>query len=785
MAIEKTVSYYFDSVGGEEWTSDPTYMADGVITDPYYAETSTDGDIELLDGNTCEATDIGKITKVELRAYGQVSETTNTIKARPVFGGGDGDDHNLSNGIAAGWSDYIDITDDTNAPAAWTWALIDSLDCDMESSIVSEPAPVMQFKCNDDAANPTVTDDGSGGNDGTASVNTSVLSAVAKIGDGFDFETSSSHYVDIDSSVAGVASDTEGGFSFWIKVESSQSIRNIFSLGDLDADTNINARVSSGLLSISTEITGTVQWKWQTSIGAISNGTWYHIVIAHNGTTPSVYVNNGAVSGSFVTSTDLTVWLSDLTGIDTGRIGCYNYNSLGNRSYFDGIIDDFRYYSDALGAGDVALLYNSGDGTEGALVYTCRVWKVEIRVTYYDVSVPHEFQVEYRNKAGSFKQYLTPWVNKLSWEWNRRGGCGRCQITLKMPYRKITFSAMDDIQIRLKDSATSTKLVYRGYVASATPTLKSNAADEIRLEVYGYFNLLKHIVVHDGGGEKTYTSDPVSDIVDDFADTFITPNTDITKGTIDTAGFTADSLKFKGAVAECLRTCADIEGGVEYGVDEDLVFFWRDENASVTNKFIVGNNISQFNRTVDWTRLINYIYFEGGETGGAIYTTTATNSTSITNYFLSEKILVNTAITTSSVSAQYLSAYLSQYDSPRYVMRMKIPNSKIRFEDTVPMGKIAIYDPNYDAFSASAGYWGQSSNGGSGWIWGTTANGGSNKLWGGGSGIYQEQIDTIRYSLSLTDQRVNIELMIGGSTSETSEKIKQLELLIDNVRQRG
>jgi len=56
---------------------------------------------------------------------------------------------------------------------------------------------------------------------------------------------------------------------------------------------------------------------------------------------------------------------------------------------------------------------------------------------------------------------------------------------------------------------------------------------------------------------------------------------------------------------------------------------------------------------------------------------------------------------------------------------------------------------------------------------------------GGGSGLYQDQIDVIRYSLSETEERFDIEVSMGGTTNEVSAKLKQLELLISNVRQRA
>ena len=103
-----------------------------------------------------------------------------------------------------------------------------------------------------------------------------------------------------------------------------------------------------------------------------------------------------------------------------------------------------------------------------------------------------KYSVELRDKDGNLRQYLTPFVSSLNWEWNRVGGCGRANITLAMAYRKIDFGADDDIQIRIGSGSTS-KLVYRGWIAKITPTLK--VGQQIKLDIRGYFDKLIKIVV--------------------------------------------------------------------------------------------------------------------------------------------------------------------------------------------------------------------------------------------------------------------------------------------------
>jgi len=385
------------------------------------------------------------------------------------------------------------------------------------------------------------------------------------------------------------------------------------------------------------------------------------------------------------------------------------------------------------------------------------------------------YNVELRDKSGNLRQYLTPFITKLKWEWSRIGGCGRCQISLGMAYRKIEFSAGDDIQIRLRSGSTS-KLVYRGWISGTGPTLKKD--QEILLDVRGYFSLLDFMVVHDSGAIKTYTGQGISAIVDDIADTFITANSSITKGTIDTSSFAADTLEFKTKVSTALRTLAELEGKVEYGVDEDLAFFWRTESDTINRKFFVGDNVEILERKFDWSKLLNKIYFEGGEVDGVKFETTAEVSESQTKYFLAEGIISNSSITTTSVADRFLASTLREKSSPILNIRAKIVNTNIRLEDTIPMGKVAVVDYDYDDLKYT---WGTVANGGSGLVWGTVANGGSGKKWGG---FYSSQVNSIAYSLAEGDEKFNIELTFGGSLLETSAKIKQIEQELSSLRQK-
>lgn len=115
------VNYYFDgSEPGEAWVNAYRMNDNDLGTFAYIA---TDGAIQTENSNTCPGTDLGTITKVELRCYGY----------------GDGDDridlmpfateYQLVMPSSVGWSTYADITPEKGS---WVWNDIVVLDCVVE-----------------------------------------------------------------------------------------------------------------------------------------------------------------------------------------------------------------------------------------------------------------------------------------------------------------------------------------------------------------------------------------------------------------------------------------------------------------------------------------------------------------------------------------------------------------------------------------------------------------------------------------------------------------------------
>jgi hypothetical protein len=147
-AFEKL--YYFDSYesgGPKEWATNPGYMVDGNIST--YASTAINLDLERCNNNTCDGTDLGTITKVEIRCYGYhaVGWCQADIILRPIINTKPGDDHTYVTPISGNWSQWFDITDDTNAPADWQWNDIKDLFCDVVAQKDPMGPPTFTLYC--------------------------------------------------------------------------------------------------------------------------------------------------------------------------------------------------------------------------------------------------------------------------------------------------------------------------------------------------------------------------------------------------------------------------------------------------------------------------------------------------------------------------------------------------------------------------------------------------------------------------------------------------------------
>lgn len=121
------VTYYFDGYSDNNWTS-PTYISDGEINTEAYANTDRSA---TLNSNTCTGAYQGYITKVEIRTRGRNYGFDGYfyVNLTPKFESGvlSGSIYSFLTPDSTDYSEWFDITDDTNAPILWSWTNISNL----------------------------------------------------------------------------------------------------------------------------------------------------------------------------------------------------------------------------------------------------------------------------------------------------------------------------------------------------------------------------------------------------------------------------------------------------------------------------------------------------------------------------------------------------------------------------------------------------------------------------------------------------------------------------------
>lgn len=171
-------------------------------------------------------------------------------------------------------------------------------------------------------------------------------------------------FVNIDSVQSSLALTTVGTFSLWVKpidaIRGAQE--DMVSFSDTDANTTLQIfkTATSGLLTGFFNIAGTTKWHFDTDVNPFSDNTWIHIALVQDGIEPALYCNGIKPTQAFINDADKTAWFNSAGGIDNGRIGDRNFNSLGEQVHWDGNIDEPIFINRALTQPQIANIYNSG-----------------------------------------------------------------------------------------------------------------------------------------------------------------------------------------------------------------------------------------------------------------------------------------------------------------------------------------------------------------------------------------------------------------------------------------
>jgi hypothetical protein len=208
-----------------------------------------------------------------------------------------------------------------------------------------QPKPYKHYTMDDNAATTVVVDNIQNAANGTANRNTSVFgTASGKISRALDFYTGSV----ADKVNVGAMSATDFSICAFIQPDSLGGT-STGRIASANGDTNYFNVVTDGASGYKLNMFAGTAIQSAT-VQASFAATYFHVCATRASSTCTMYVN-GAVSGT-PANCGASAMATDF------YIGAKSDNTL----YFDGRIDDFRFYTSALTAAQVSWIYNSGNG---------------------------------------------------------------------------------------------------------------------------------------------------------------------------------------------------------------------------------------------------------------------------------------------------------------------------------------------------------------------------------------------------------------------------------------
>jgi hypothetical protein len=344
-------------------------------------------------------------------------------------------------------------------------------------------------------------------------------------------------------------------------------------------------------------------------------------------------------------------------------------------------------------------------------------------------------------------------ITNLSWQYNRIGGCGSFSFGLpKRIYRDLFLGFDYNVKIFLKVSGTYT-LKYQGKILDKTYE-QTNNQDILKVSGTGYQTELNHIDV-----DRDYSSTEVSLIVKSILDNDVTPNTNISydAGDLTATGFTADSLEFNHKALDAIRTCAEVVGSREWGVDKNRKLYFKERSTSTGYRYPIGKQL-RLSNTITSTDIINRVIIIGGEVGGVKFTRVVQDTDNQTKWGRRDKRKENSSIVSNSVADNYGEALLSEFKYVQRSLKLDIFDDTF-FEDTIPIPLLQLL-ANLDTYKT--------------------------RKYGEGlyCGLISYQINTIRYKIDKSGSVIK-SVDVGTYRPDIAEKIGQIEHRLDQMRSVG
>lgn len=362
-----------------------------------------------------------------------------------------------------------------------------------------------------------------------------------------------------------------------------------------------------------------------------------------------------------------------------------------------------------------------------------------------------EFKIQISDRAFGLRREIQDIASNIQWNFNRLGGCGSFSFNIPEQFcREFALGPFFNVIIQRRHPSTGTWTTwYQGRIENKVHNVKGQT-ETIRIQGTGYQSQLKDIYV-----DTSYTSKTIEYIVEDIIDTYITPNTDITKGTIAATGFTADSLDFNTSALNALQTCAEIVGTREWGVNAARQFNFIARSSTVGFRFPLSGKVINFSNDDSSKDIATRIVVIGGDVSGTTFSRVVDDTAGQVKFGRIDKVITNSAIITNDVADQFAAAAFAEISNTVRKARLDLLDEQhIETASPIPLAvvvtdRVKFGEKKFGTFQFA--------------------------------GEFSYQVNRINYKIN-NDSTLTINMQLGQLRPSVSETIAQMEFELDQLR---
>ncbi|MEM3036362.1 MAG: hypothetical protein QXS18_06130, partial [Thermoplasmata archaeon] len=295
-----------------------------------------------------------------------------------------------------------------------------------------------------------------------------------------------------------------------------------------------------------------------------------------------------------------------------------------------------------------------------------------------------EWYIDLCDKYGNILQRIEK-AEGISFNYLRQGGCGQLDFTIKRDFVDLNLLDFENrVHLYLKRVK-----IFTGYIAQIKSDLEN--LEKCKITCYGFYQKLSRVEINKSYSINNYPD--IRNIVIDIIIQVINNGIEINLNNdlIKPAGWTPDVINFERKNAlECIKMLAILAGAgsnslngeslaFDWGVDENLNFYFKDRNLNEIQHFVIGDKIVLLNYETNTDEIKNYIHIYGGVIKGegensktlhaVVY-----DSNSINKYGKREYSENVDCIISDIVAQRYAAGILEEFSKPAERGNLQIEN---------------------------------------------------------------------------------------------------------------